>query len=214
MFCLLQAALSTTLQWIDNKQKNKERREAKRQQSCQLNSDELRKTEQSGSERHRRTVSCVCHGLTKLYQTHARTHHSNTEGFQNMNSLYLSQGHVPEAHSQSDCRLNASGAVQAVEIKLSVIFQQMKKKPEIRARIRCKKEDTCTSNKQFYLCAERKTGAGFTQTDLQRKRSKTIPSSEAGNEHVQSHTTTVWSVLSLRSICGTMRSSRHWSLLS
>lgn len=70
-----------------------------------------------GSDRHRWTVSPACHGLRKLSQTH--THHSNTEGFHNMNSLHLSQGHVPESHSQSDWRLNASGAVEAAKIKLS-----------------------------------------------------------------------------------------------
>lgn len=45
---------------------------------------------------------CVCHGITKLYHKHAHTYHPDREGFHNMSSLYLSQGHMPETHSQSD----------------------------------------------------------------------------------------------------------------
>lgn len=89
----------------------------------------------------------------------------------------------------------------------------MKKKSEMWARIRYKKEDTQTSSTQFYLCAKRKSGAGFKQNDLQRKKRKTKPSSKAAEEHFQSHTMTPWSAPCLRSICGTTRNDQHRGLL-
>lgn len=49
---------------------------------------------------------------------------------------------------------------------ITAIFQQMKKKAETRARIRCKKENTWTRNRRFYTCAERKTGVAFMQNNL------------------------------------------------
>lgn len=56
-------------------------------------------------------------GLTKLPQT--RAHRSDGAGSHHLNALYCSQGRVPGAQSQSGCRLKASGAAQAAEIKLS-----------------------------------------------------------------------------------------------
>lgn len=81
-----------------------------------------------GSARHQRPVSCVCSGLTKLSQTCA--HRSDGAGSHHLNALYCSQGRVPGAQSQSGCRLKASGAAQAAEIKLSQPYSsRWKRKP-------------------------------------------------------------------------------------
>lgn len=121
----------------------------------------------------------ICHALSKLDETHAHTHRTHAEGFRSMNSPCLSQGHVPEGHVEPNGPPKHEWSHTGCYGKIiAVIFLQMKKKSEMRASIRCKKEDTQISSMQFYLCAKRKSGAGFTQTDLQRKRSKTEPSSE------------------------------------
>lgn len=121
MFCSSQTPLSTTLQWADNKQKNKERREAERRQSCQLNSDETNKIVPWPVWAVRDTEGQFLVSAMTLQSCirHMNTHITDRKGSHNMSSLCLSQGHVPETHSQSDCRLNASGAIQADEIKLS-----------------------------------------------------------------------------------------------
>lgn len=83
---------------------------------------------------------CVCHGITKPYHTHPHAHVPDREGFHNMSSLCLSQGHVPESHSQADWRSNMSGAVQAVEIKLSqAYFSRLKRNPRCMFKLAARK---------------------------------------------------------------------------
>lgn len=209
VFCLSQTTLSTTLQWADNKQKDRG--------GTQKGGSAAgwRKTSQ-GWPRQRKTpqASSLC-----LQWPYKATPDTRT-------SLWRSRLSPPEwsaplprscARSPEPVRLPLKGERSRTGCRdkiITAIFHQMKKKPETRARIRGKKENTWTSDRRSYPCAERKTGVVFTQNNLQRKRSKRIPSSQAINEYFQSHVMTAQSEPYLRPICGTTKGSRRWSLLS